>query len=146
MEHLTLPSIGASFKKWRSCTPILPNFPKNKFNSIQKKGTRPDRLGIDLWRAVDLQLRPGRGRATRPRPLGASSPETRGCRPRVDWRPPVTRRPCVDAWLVGLYSLFLNFFRPALHFLRMWSTLAGWLQHMPALTRPCPKSSNTHTF
>jgi hypothetical protein len=24
MEHLTLPSIGASFKKWGCCIPILP--------------------------------------------------------------------------------------------------------------------------
>jgi hypothetical protein len=24
MEHLTLPSVGASFKKWGCCTPILP--------------------------------------------------------------------------------------------------------------------------
>jgi hypothetical protein len=23
MEHLTLPSVGASFKKWGCCTPIL---------------------------------------------------------------------------------------------------------------------------
>jgi hypothetical protein len=24
MEHLILPSVGASFKKWGCCTPILP--------------------------------------------------------------------------------------------------------------------------
>jgi hypothetical protein len=43
MEHLTLPSVGASFKKWRCCTPILPkalahspNFPKENFKKIKK--------------------------------------------------------------------------------------------------------------
>jgi hypothetical protein len=43
-------------------------------------------------------------------------------------------------------SFILNFFSPALHFLRKWSTLAGWLQHMPALARPCPKTLDTHNF
>jgi hypothetical protein len=27
-----------------------------------------------------------------------------------------------------------------------WSTLAGWLQHMPALAKSWPKTSNTHNF
>jgi hypothetical protein len=27
-----------------------------------------------------------------------------------------------------------------------WSTLSGWLQHMHALARPYPKTSNTHDF
>jgi hypothetical protein len=26
MEDFTLPNIGASFKKWECCTPILPKF------------------------------------------------------------------------------------------------------------------------
>ena len=31
-------------------------------------------------------------------------------------------------------------------FLHMWSTLVGWLQHMPALPRLLLKFSNTHNF
>jgi hypothetical protein len=48
MDDFTLPSVGASFKKWKFCTPILPkgmaqssNFSKKKFKkiqNIQKKG------------------------------------------------------------------------------------------------------------
>jgi hypothetical protein len=42
-------------------------------------------------------------------------------------------RPLVDAWTCGVVSIFLEFFLlPALYFLRKWSTLAGWLQHMHA--------------
>jgi hypothetical protein len=46
MEDLTLSSVGASFKKWGCCTPILPkglahspNFPKNlkEIKKILKK-------------------------------------------------------------------------------------------------------------
>jgi hypothetical protein len=49
MEHLTLPSVGASFKKWGSCAPILPNFQKKiqKKNQKFKKGTGPDRPACD---------------------------------------------------------------------------------------------------
>jgi hypothetical protein len=35
MEDLTLPSVGASFKKWRCCTPIFPEVPKIK--NIEKR-------------------------------------------------------------------------------------------------------------
>jgi hypothetical protein len=42
MEDLTLSSVGASFKKWMCCTPILPkalahflNFHKKKFKKIE---------------------------------------------------------------------------------------------------------------
>jgi hypothetical protein len=52
MEDLTLPSVGASFKKWGCCTPILPktlahypNFQNSK--KIQKKGTKPDEPSVD---------------------------------------------------------------------------------------------------
>jgi hypothetical protein len=36
MEHLTLPSVGASFKKWGSYAPILQNFQKNKSKKFKK--------------------------------------------------------------------------------------------------------------
>jgi hypothetical protein len=49
--------------------------------------------------------------------------------------------PCQASFL-----FFWNFFPHALHFLRMWSTLASWLQHMPALPRLLLKTSNTHNF
>jgi hypothetical protein len=48
---------------------------------------------------------------------------------------------------VGAVPIFLEiFFLPALHFLCKWSTLAGWLQHMPALLRLLLEVSNTHNF
>jgi hypothetical protein len=42
----------------------------------------------------------------------------------------------------------MKFFKvsPALLFLRMWSTLSHWFQHMPALPRVHLKTSNTHNF
>jgi hypothetical protein len=47
-------------------------------------------------------------------------------------------RPCI--------SFFEIFFPSAFLFLCMWSTLVGWLQHMPALPRLLRKTSNTHNF
>jgi hypothetical protein len=74
LGELALRSVGASFKKWGCCTPILPK-------------------------------------------------------------------------ALGHFPNFQNmFFLPALHFLRKWSTLAGWLQHMPALPRLLLETSNTHNF
>jgi hypothetical protein len=67
----------------------------------------------------------------------------------------VDPRPAGDHWSQAgpsstpdqtLCPFFWIFFPPALQILRMWSTLAGWLQHMPALAKPCPKTSNTHNF
>jgi hypothetical protein len=53
MEHLTLPSVGTSFKKWGCCTPIPPkapahfsNFQKNNFKNFKNfknMGTELDR-------------------------------------------------------------------------------------------------------
>jgi hypothetical protein len=53
MEDLTLPSVGASFKKWRCCIPILPkglafspNFPiffKEKQKKLKRKGLLSDK-------------------------------------------------------------------------------------------------------
>jgi hypothetical protein len=40
----------------------------------------------------------------------------------------------------------LNFFCPTLHFLRKWSTLAGWFQHMLTLPKVHLKTSNTYNF
>jgi hypothetical protein len=44
MEDLILPSVGASFRKWGCCTPILPKalayaskLPKKNFTKIFKK-------------------------------------------------------------------------------------------------------------
>jgi hypothetical protein len=60
--------------------------------------------------------------------------------------PAVARRPRVDACACGAVPNFLEFFFPALHFLCKWSTLAGWLQHMPTLPRLLLETSNTHNF
>jgi hypothetical protein len=100
MEHLTLPSVGASFKKWGCCTPILPkalahssNFPKISFKRIRifhiKRGCLAH-LGVDPRSAGD-RLSPAAGwHMDRP-----SSP-----------------------------FFFEFFFSPAFHFLCKWSTLA----------------------
>jgi uncharacterized protein with PQ loop repeat len=37
-------------------------------------------------------------------------------------------------------------FASLLLFFLMWSTPPHWLQHMPVLARPYPKTSNTHNF
>jgi hypothetical protein len=85
MEHLTLPSVGASFKKWGCCTPIFPkahssNFPKkNSKKKIQKKGTVWPSLGDDPRLAGDCWSSPGPGSKTRDwRPLVARLPATSG--------------------------------------------------------------------
>jgi hypothetical protein len=50
-------------------------------------------------------------------------------------------------WPRGLYIFFFQIFSPPiLHFLCMWSTMAGWLQHMPTLPKLLLKTSNTHNF
>jgi hypothetical protein len=50
-------------------------------------------------------------------------------------------------WIGGKQSLFfLISFSLALRYLCKWSTLVSWLQHMPTMARPCPKTSNTHNF
>jgi hypothetical protein len=68
MEDLTLPSVGASFKKWGHCTPILPkalahslNFPnkKIKIKKEKKKGivrTRPGFGPSPMARCPSLNL------------------------------------------------------------------------------------------
>jgi hypothetical protein len=117
MEHLTLPSVGASFKKWRCCTPILPKAlahssklpQKNKFKN-KKNSKKKGQSGLSRY------------------------------------RPMAGGRLRVDTWIGQIASFFLNFFSPILHFLRKWSTPSHWLQHMPALTRPSPKTTNTHNF
>ena len=55
-----------------------------------------------------------------------------------------SHRPRVDAWISLVWYFYFYF--PARHYLCKWSTLAGWLQHMPTLARPCPKTSNIHNF
>jgi hypothetical protein len=46
----------------------------------------------------------------------------------------------------SLSFFFEFFFSLALNYLCKWSTLASWLQHMPTLAKPCPKTLNTHNF
>jgi hypothetical protein len=99
-----------------------------KIQKIQKNGT------ICLCLAVNL------------RPMGDRwSPADLGA---MTWgrRLAVAHRPRVDTLIGTDCPFFLNFFFLTLHFLRKWSTLVGWLQHMPALARPCPKTSTLITF
>jgi hypothetical protein len=78
LEELALPSVGASFKKCRRCTPILPkaqahfpNFQKNIFLFLflfQKNWDSPTGLGVDLRPAGD-RWSPA-GRMSMPGPIG----------------------------------------------------------------------------
>jgi hypothetical protein len=61
MEHLTLPSVGASFKKWGCCTPILPKALAHSLNFqkiiILNKKFQKQRIvrpcpGVDPWLAT----------------------------------------------------------------------------------------------
>jgi hypothetical protein len=56
-----------------------------------------------------------------------------GCRATSGRQPAVTRRPPTGALNYSLPK-FCSFFLPT-YFLHMWSTLVGWLEHMPALPR-----------
>jgi hypothetical protein len=100
----------------------------------------------------DQRSGPGRCRATGLRPLVAGSPATRGRRPKVGGPGPAgdqrsyAGRGSTPA-PVGAVPIFLEmFFLLALHFLCKWSTLAGWLQHMPTLPRLLLETSNIHDF
>jgi hypothetical protein len=81
MEHLTLPSVGASFKKWRCCTSI---FPKVLAHSpiFQKKKKKKNSL---TYPGVDL------------RPAWGRQPGV------VDLWSPDCRRPMVGVWSPGRY-------------------------------------------
>jgi hypothetical protein len=125
LEELPLPSVGASFKKWGSCTPILPkalahfpNFQKLiffKIKKFQKNWDSPAGTGIDLRPAGD-----------RWSPAGPRLPTCgRTCSGR---RPTVARQPQVNAWTCRAVPIFVEFFfLLALHFLLKWSTLSHWL-------------------
>jgi hypothetical protein len=66
MEDFTLPSVGARFKKWECCTPILPKCQAHpqtsleyfkKFKKIQKigkRGANPQSVGMQArgWQAT----------------------------------------------------------------------------------------------
>jgi hypothetical protein len=118
MEDFTLPSVGARFKKWECCTPILPKcqahpqLPQKtkKIQKNSKKGGQPTICGTAGSRLV-----------TSNRLLVAN-----GC-PKLH---PGKKFPP----LLGP------------KFLHMWLTLPHWLQHMPALPRLLLKTSNIHNF
>jgi hypothetical protein len=60
-------------------------------------------------------------------------------------RPATSRKSTLG--LLGPVHFFVIFvFPPVLHFLRMWSTLAGWLQHMPTLPDFSKKLQTPITF
>jgi hypothetical protein len=72
MEYLTLPSIGASFKKWRCYIPILPKalahspkFQKKKFKIFKKNGqSSPIQVPTRGWPMTSGRpsaLTPGQG-------------------------------------------------------------------------------------
>jgi hypothetical protein len=90
MEHLTLPSVGTSFKKWGCCTPILlkalvhsSKLPKKLILRIKKI---PKKGGSLAYPGVDLRL--------------AGTP---GCRPSDN-------RLWVNTWIGQTTPLFFFFF------------------------------------
>jgi hypothetical protein len=55
MEDLTLPSVGACFKKWGCCTPILPKCHAHPpiYSRFQKKKFKNPKVGI-LFQNAEL--------------------------------------------------------------------------------------------
>jgi hypothetical protein len=119
MEHLTLPSVGASFKKWGCCTPILPKALAH-FPNFQNKKSKKIWKHAKNWKSRSL---------SRHEPWLAGD-----CWSLTSSGPPF------------LYIATFFFQTPALLFGHMWSTLFHWLQHMPALPKLLLKTSNTHNF
>jgi hypothetical protein len=121
MEEFTLPSVGASFKKWECCTPILPECQAH-FHNTKKKSEKNSKIvkkGGTSLQHVKLQVQ--------------GYPTTSG-------RPPA-KHMCPKLAPLKFFLL------PHAHkFLHMWSILIGWLQHMLALLRLLLKFSNIHNF
>jgi hypothetical protein len=109
---------GASLKNWECRTPILPKGMAHSSNFPKKtKKKNPQKRAI-VWR-IHVPAR-GRRAIASHRLAAAKCPELILCK-RI-------------------------FFPPTLNFLHMWSTLASWLQHMPALPKLLLKTSNIHNF
>jgi hypothetical protein len=128
MEDFTLPSVGASFKKWGCCTPILLRCQAHLHNT-KKKGKKKNakKRGVAGKGPHSVKLR-----------AVASRPWSPNC-----WLVTPGRSPTVlGCPKLTLCNKFV--FPPTLNFLHMWSTLVGWLQHMPALRKLLLKTSNTH--
>jgi hypothetical protein len=148
-------------------SPKLPKILSFKIKKFQKNLNCPIGSGVDPRPAGDRWSPAGPGPLTCARrpAVGARSlpgdqaptasrwqsddqrsPPT-GRRPRAGRRLAVARRLRVDTCAYGAVPIFLEFFfLRALHFLCKWSTLAGWLQHMPALPRLLLETSNIHNF
>jgi hypothetical protein len=153
IEDLTLPSVGACFKKW-GC--YYPNFQKQKFKNSKKRhrtwwgevstcgrqvtvGCQPvparrpavgDPWSLGRWRpAVRAWSRPGdRAPTVGHRRSGDQRSSTTSRQARAGRQPTVARQPRIDTSPIKFCAFFFEFFfPPILHFLRMWSTLAGWL-------------------
>jgi hypothetical protein len=156
MEDFTFPSVGARLKNGRVVHPfsqiakLISNFlitPKKKVKKNEKsqkrgmarRGSQSFRLRIaanerslvaaqfkppDLWSATKGH----RSVVGRPRLVG-------------DQRSPASLCRCPKLPLCKIFFLL-----PAHIFLHMWSTLVGWLHHMPTLHRFFSKFSNTHNF
>jgi hypothetical protein len=140
------------------CAPILPKppgpFPKlPKKKTYKKKNSKKLKLTTQSHVSAcgqlkaldpqsptsgDQQSGPGRGQATKPQLLVTGSSATNG------WQPTVGHRPRTGAQAFSLCNFFL--IPTALLFLRMWSTLSHWFQHMPALPKVHLKTSNIHNF
>jgi hypothetical protein len=124
LQDFTLQSEGASFKKWGCLYIHSPKSPspfskllETNFKKIKKIKKR------DYQPPIQVLTRGWWATGGRPAADRRSTPEQGADNP-----------------------FFFLFFFLALHFLCKWSTLAGWLQHMPALASTCPKTSNTHNF
>jgi hypothetical protein len=124
MEDFTLPSVGASFKKWECFTPILSKCQAHPHYTRKKKLKKI----LKLWKKGGGMERPTVCQTT-----GHGWRATVGCSLVVHGCPKL-----------ALAKKFL--LPPAYIFFHMWSTLAGWLQHMLALPKLLLKFSNIHNF
>jgi hypothetical protein len=119
MEDLTIPSVGACFKKWGRCTPIL-----RKCQEVPQKSSQKNNKIKNLkWGLTVQGARAAAGHVTAGRRLASSHG-------------------------VGPLSCTIGplFLPPSPIFFLMWSTPPHWLQHMPALPRLLLKTSITHNF
>jgi hypothetical protein len=120
MEDLTLPSIGASFKKWECYTFILP---KGLAHSLNFQFFFKNDQFIYIKRDIVWWFEGCR----------CNRRATPGCWPSAVGCPKLT--------------LFKKeILHPAFFFFHMWSILASWFQHMPAQPKLGLKTLNIHNF
>jgi hypothetical protein len=126
LQDFTLPSVGASFKKWGCCI----HTPQEAQALATCKGPKK----IKNKRRTIFFYKNGL----------AASCQGRAARPTDDRWLPAAPRPRRRPPRLSCYHF--NFFAPLPHFFLMWSTRLHWLQHMPAWPDLAQKLQTPITF